>query len=875
MISVQIIFGQNLINNGSFEFGGSGYGFITDGLGYNLLNPPYSGLTAPGNYAIVNNPNTLNSQTFLISGDHTTGNGLMLVFDGNSTGNQERFWKAGNSGEGICDLTPGNSYSFSYWIRTITNSVSSEIELANINVSITNATNVTLEYGTTLAPLPNFNWLQVRYSFVATSNCVNFELFNENTGVVGNDFAIDDIELFEQKPLSFAFSTTQPNCSDENSGAIFLYLTGGVAPYTFRVIGSQGNIVTNSSGLFSNLSPGNYIVGLKDANGNIDSVNNVILDTQSPITIEPGDTLVCPNTVLSFTASNGESAYVWNSSPNDIDLITTNQPSISVSPNFSTSYTATSQANNINLIYNGDFELGNKGFLSHYQFRDTNYNSINRSYGVEINSSEWDSSLGNCIDHTFGNSSGKMLVVSGSTYNAGNDLLWSQKIAVEPNKTYDFSFWLQSLELNNPAEIQVLINGQLLTSNLAVNQTCVWNQYFSTWNSGLDTLAEIKLINKQFEDFGNSFSLDDLEFKTQNNCSASVTVSMKTENPDYGVVYPSNLCLNSGTSDPILDTNFVAGGIYNVVEPGLNIDNLSGQINLSNGTNIGSYHVTYTASVCGQFIPDTFLVNVRPLPNLIEFTGGNYLCDQASFEPLNLSVSGTANWTIYYLLDGQPQILDSAISSPISLGNSFGTYQLDSISDAYCSNEISGSQTISLLDAPSLPIISGKTEYCRNDFAEALFVANTSGIINWYLDSLLTNNVGSNNELLPTTQSTQTYYVTETVNGCEGPASSVVVKINDCDLIIPSAFTPNEDGENDTWNISELDELYPENVVFIYNRWGEPIFESLPGKYAQNPWDGKFKEGMMPVGTYYYVIQRSEDKSIEPLNGIVTLILKE
>jgi len=113
------------------------------------------------------------------------------------------------------------------------------------------------------------------------------------------------------------------------------------------------------------------------------------------------------------------------------------------------------------------------------------------------------------------------------------------------------------------------------------------------------------------------------------------------------------------------------------------------------------------------------------------------------------------------------------------------------------------------------------------------------------------------------------------VNGCEGPSTSFQVIINDCNLIIPSAFTPNSDGENDVWSISQLDELYPENIVWIFNRWGEPIFESAKGKYAQAPWNGKFKEAMLPVGTYYYLIQRSDDNSLEPLNGIVTLILKE
>ncbi len=869
------LFGQNLINNGSFEYGISGYGFLTDGLGYNLLSPPYSGTTATGNYAFAYNPQSINNLTFLSSGDHTSGTGIMMIIDGNTSGTQERFWKAGNTGGGICNLTIGQTYSFSYWIRTITNSVAGNSELADINVSITNASNVSLTFGTTLAPLPNFGWHQVKYSFTPTSSCVNIELYNGNNGTAGNDFAIDDIELSQIKPLSFTHSITQPNCTEENSGQIVMYPNGGIAPYTFRVIGPQSISNTNSTGVFPSLGPGNYIIGLMDATGTVDSVNNITISTQSPITITPSDTSVCPNTSLTYSASGGEGIYSWTSSPNDLELTLLNQPTVSVSPNITTTYTATSTANNINLIYNGDFELGNTGFISSYPFQNSNPSGFDRIYGIVTNSNAWNNTFGNCIDHTFGNSNGKMMTVSGSTYNLGNDVVWSQKIAVQPNKSYQFSYWVQTLELTNPAQLDVLINGVSISTYTAVNQNCVWDQVFLTWNSGNNQTADLQIINKEYNSTGNSFSLDDLVFKTQNECSADVTVTMKTEEPEYGIEYPANVCLNENTITPILGSGFISGGIFNVVESGLNIDNISGTITPATTTSPGTYHLTYTAQVCGQYIPDTFVVNVRPLPGLLALTGGDYYCANQVFNPLTLSVEGTPNWTIYYNLDGQPQVLSNASSSPISIGNAYGTYDLDSISDAYCSNIMTGAQTISVSDAPQIPEVSGPVEYCKNAFAVALSVTNPNGVINWYLDSTLTNFIGSNVELLPSTQQTQTYYVNQTVDNCQGPAASVLVIINNCDLIIPSAFTPNSDGDNDFWNITQLDEQYPENVVKIFNRWGEPIYESLPGKYSNNPWDGKYKGAVMPVATYFYVIQRTKDDSTEPLSGTVTLILRK
>jgi gliding motility-associated-like protein len=704
---------------------------------------------------------------------------------------------------------------------------------------------------------------------------VNIELYNTNTGTAGNDFAIDDIELYQVKPLSFTYSITQTNCAEDNSGLIVLYPNGGIAPYTFRAIDSQSLPITNTTGVFELLNPGIYAIGLMDATGAIDSVTNIAINPQSPIIISPADTSVCPNTSIIYTAAGGESSYAWTSSPNDLELTVLNQPNITVSPNITTTYSATSSVNNINLVYNGDFELGNTGFISTYQFQNSNTSGFDRTYGIVTNSSSWNNAFGNCVDHTFGNSSGKMMAISGSTYNLGNDVVWSQKIAIQPNKTYQFSYWVQTLELANPAQLDVLINGVSISTYTAVNQNCVWDQVFLTWNSTNNQIAEIQIVNKEYNSNGNSFSLDDLVFKTQNDCSANVTVTMKTEVPNYGIEYPLNVCLNENTIIPILGTGFISGGIFNVVEPGLNIDNLTGTISPATTTAPGTYHITYTAQVCGQYIPDTFIVNVRPLPGLLELTGGDYYCDNQTFNPLSLSVVGSPNWTIYYNLDGQPQVLANATSSPILIGNTYGIYDLDSISDAYCSNIMTGSQTISVTDAPQIPEVSGPVEYCKNAFAVALSVTNPNGVINWYLDSSLTNFVGSNFELLPSTQQTQTYYVAQTVNNCQGAAASITVTINNCDLIIPSAFTPNSDGDNDFWNITQLDEQFPENVVKVFNRWGEPIYESLPGKYSDNPWDGKFKGALMSVGTYYYVIQRSKDNTSEPLSGTITLILKK
>lgn len=104
---------QNLLKNGDFESGGKGIGFDVNSIFHNQLTPPYSENTSNVNYPIASNPQTVNNG-FVSGGDHTSGTGKMLIVEGTSTVGSQRFWRAGSNGGGICNLTIGITYIFSY-----------------------------------------------------------------------------------------------------------------------------------------------------------------------------------------------------------------------------------------------------------------------------------------------------------------------------------------------------------------------------------------------------------------------------------------------------------------------------------------------------------------------------------------------------------------------------------------------------------------------------------------------------------------------------------------------------------------------------------------------------------------------------------------
>ncbi len=70
------------------------------------------------------------------------------------------------------------------------------------------------------------------------------------------------------------------------------------------------------------------------------------------------------------------------------------------------------------------------------------------------------------------------------------------------------------------------------------------------------------------------------------------------------------------------------------------------------------------------------------------------------------------------------------------------------------------------------------------------------------------------------------------------------------DVFVPSAFTPNNDGLNDTWNIPALN-AFPGFILSVYNRYGQLVYQN---KDINIPWDGKFKGQVQASGVYVYYL---------------------
>ncbi len=100
-------------------------------------------------------------------------------------------------------------------------------------------------------------------------------------------------------------------------------------------------------------------------------------------------------------------------------------------------------------------------------------------------------------------------------------------------------------------------------------------------------------------------------------------------------------------------------------------------------------------------------------------------------------------------------------------------------------------------------------------------------------------------------------------------------------ILVPNAFTPNDDGYNDRFVISTGAFLVDESHLEVFNRWGTVVYRSK-GKIYDNSWDGTSNVSAMisigdklPDGVYFYVFSikaKEGDNTIsKKFNGFIEL----
>jgi gliding motility-associated-like protein len=100
--------------------------------------------------------------------------------------------------------------------------------------------------------------------------------------------------------------------------------------------------------------------------------------------------------------------------------------------------------------------------------------------------------------------------------------------------------------------------------------------------------------------------------------------------------------------------------------------------------------------------------------------------------------------------------------------------------------------------------------------------------------------------------------------GCKNEDAVFVKVISG--IYVPTAFTPNNDGVNDTWQILFLD-LLKGAAVSVYNRYGQLVYSA---EDAAVNWNGNWKNQPQPADTYIYYVRFKNGR--KQLRGTFNLI---
>lgn len=168
----------------------------------------------------------------------------------------------------------------------------------------------------------------------------------------------------------------------------------------------------------------------------------------------------------------------------------------------------------------------------------------------------------------------------------------------------------------------------------------------------------------------------------------------------------------------------------------------------------------------------------------------------------------------------------------------------------------------------TLPVVDAGPNYTITIFTSTVIggspTSATGVTYTWIPSNTLDNGTVPNPTASNTVNTSYTVMVTD-ANGCVG-SDTMHVHIFP-EIFIPNGFSNNADGKNDFWVIDNIQQ-FPNCVVEIYNRWGEMLFRS---EGYTTPWDGKYKNKDLPVGTYYYIIDLHHENFPKAYTGPLTI----
>lgn len=272
---------------------------------------------------------------------------------------------------------------------------------------------------------------------------------------------------------------------------------------------------------------------------------------------------------------------------------------------------------------------------------------------------------------------------------------------------------------------------------------------------------------------------------------------------------------------------------------------------------------TYTLTTIDQFgcpATDEVTITVNPLPDVDAGPDQEFCVDGV----ITLTATGATTYE-WSPTDG---LSDPNIANPECTVDEATTYTVTGTDDNGCINtddvfvSVNYLPEVNAVASPyTIDVFLGQT---------STLDVTTGGVVFVWQPTTGLSNPNIQNPVVSGIPDTIIYTVTVTdVNGCVNADTVQVNAIGELVVGLPTAFSPNGDGINDTY-APVVDGSGDLNYFAIFNRWGELVFESAS---AFDGWDGMHNGNEADMGTYVVIARANtslgEERSYQ---GYFTLI---
>ena len=279
-------------------------------------------------------------------------------------------------------------------------------------------------------------------------------------------------------------------------------------------------------------------------------------------------------------------------------------------------------------------------------------------------------------------------------------------------------------------------------------------------------------------------------------------------------------------------------------------------------TAVGTYDVMLVvtnSAGCTDSLMQTITVSDSPLATFL-------MSDTAGCAPLIInfsditSVSHTSIWNFDDSISGTYN--SSTIQNPTHIFTQPGIYYVMltvASTSGSCADSII--HTINVYPKPEAQFTPSPNPVAVNSVVTMMNITTDASLWNWDFGNGQTS-IFEN----PTTtyNSSGSYHILLTAAnsyGCSDTTSVVIQVEEEINLYFPNVFTPNSDRLNDVFVITNIEKL-PSNHIYIYNRWGNLIYDT---ENYKNNWSG----GDFEDGVYYFILFYPENKEI---HGAITIL---